>query len=99
MGNPCKCPIFIGHIKHGEITKIHASEAASPNSRGLVHLARAHHAHPEVKAYAKPPEAVMKTMCAVMTVMEKTPSWGQAWLSGGCFLQRSMASNVWKRQE
>jgi len=32
----------------------------------------------EVKAYAKPPEAVMKTMCAVMTVMEKTPSWGQA---------------------
>lgn len=32
----------------------------------------------KVKAYAKPPEAVMKTMCAVMTVMEKTPSWGQA---------------------
>eukprot|EP00913_Durusdinium_trenchii_P009754 g9162.t1 len=32
----------------------------------------------EVKAYPKPPDAVMKTMCAVMTVMEKTPSWGQA---------------------
>jgi dynein heavy chain len=32
----------------------------------------------EVKAYAKPPEMVMKTMCAVMTVMEKTPSWAQA---------------------
>merc|ERR1719498_2214096 len=32
----------------------------------------------EVKAYAKPPDMVMKTMCAVMTVMEKTPSWAQA---------------------
>eukprot|EP00928_Gymnodinium_smaydae_P048232 TRINITY_DN3222_c2_g2_i2.p1 TRINITY_DN3222_c2_g2~~TRINITY_DN3222_c2_g2_i2.p1 ORF type:complete len:3935 (+),score=1014.18 TRINITY_DN3222_c2_g2_i2:1731-11807(+) len=32
----------------------------------------------EVKAYAKPPEMVMKTMCAVMTVMEKQPSWAQA---------------------
>mmetsp|Transcript_14483 Transcript_14483/g.50911 ORF Transcript_14483/g.50911 Transcript_14483/m.50911 type:complete len:4419 (-) Transcript_14483:356-13612(-) len=32
----------------------------------------------EVKAYAKPPEMVMKTLCAVMTVMEKTPSWAQA---------------------
>lgn len=31
----------------------------------------------EVKAYAKPPDMVMKTMCAVMTVMEKTPSWAQ----------------------
>ena len=37
-----------------------------------------HSAITKVKAYAKPPEAVMKTMCAVMTVMEKTPSWGQA---------------------
>merc|ERR1712232_11820 len=32
----------------------------------------------EVKAYSKPPDMVMKTMCAVMTVMEKTPSWAQA---------------------
>ncbi|KAL8275155.1 hypothetical protein Esti_000905 [Eimeria stiedai] len=32
----------------------------------------------EVKAYTKPPELVMKTMAAVMTVMEKTPSWSQA---------------------
>ncbi|CAE8702622.1 unnamed protein product, partial [Polarella glacialis] len=32
----------------------------------------------EIKAYAKPPDMVMKTMCAVMTVMEKTPSWAQA---------------------
>jgi len=32
----------------------------------------------EVKAYAKPPDMVMKTMCAVMTVMDKTPSWAQA---------------------
>merc|ERR1719498_515659 len=32
----------------------------------------------EVKAYAKPPDMVTKTMCAVMTVMEKTPSWAQA---------------------
>merc|ERR1719498_955078 len=32
----------------------------------------------EGKAYAKPPDMVMKTMCAVMTVMEKTPSWAQA---------------------
>merc|ERR1719217_416460 len=31
----------------------------------------------EVKAYAKPPDMVMKTMCAVMTVMGKTPSWAQ----------------------
>merc|ERR1712232_845705 len=28
-------------------------------------------------AYARPPEMVMKTMCAVMTIMEKTPSWAQ----------------------
>merc|ERR1712110_1080027 len=32
----------------------------------------------EIKAYAKPPDLVMKTMCAVMTAMEKTPSWAQA---------------------
>ncbi|KAF4721647.1 hypothetical protein FOZ63_017052, partial [Perkinsus olseni] len=32
----------------------------------------------EVKVYAKPPELVMKTMCAVMTVMEKPPTWAQA---------------------
>jgi len=31
----------------------------------------------ELKAYAKPPESVMNTMCAVMIVMEKTPSWKQ----------------------
>lgn len=31
----------------------------------------------EIKAYAKPPEGVMKTMCAVMTIMEKPPSWAQ----------------------
>ncbi|PFH37249.1 dynein, axonemal, heavy chain 2 family protein [Besnoitia besnoiti] len=32
----------------------------------------------EVKAYTKPPDLVVKTMAAVMTVMEKTPSWAQA---------------------
>ncbi|CEL98551.1 unnamed protein product [Vitrella brassicaformis CCMP3155] len=32
----------------------------------------------EVKAYSKPPDLVMKTMAAVMTVMDKTPSWQQA---------------------
>ncbi|CAK0888334.1 unnamed protein product [Prorocentrum cordatum] len=32
----------------------------------------------EVKAYAKPPDMVMKTLSAVMTVMEKTPNWAQA---------------------
>jgi len=32
----------------------------------------------EVKSFPKPPDMVMKTMCAVMTVMEKTPSWAQA---------------------
>mmetsp|Transcript_64893 Transcript_64893/g.119431 ORF Transcript_64893/g.119431 Transcript_64893/m.119431 type:complete len:4522 (+) Transcript_64893:77-13642(+) len=44
----------------------------------------------EVKAYAKPPDMVMKTMCAVMTVMEKTPSWAQAKteLNDVNFLQR-----------
>merc|ERR1712228_465602 len=44
----------------------------------------------EVKAYAKPPDMVMKTMCAVMTVMEKTPSWAQAKmeLNDVGFLQR-----------
>jgi hypothetical protein len=44
----------------------------------------------EVKAYAKPPDMVMKTMCAVMTVMEKTPSWAQSKteLSDLQFLQR-----------
>ena len=44
----------------------------------------------EVKAYAKPPDMVMKTMCAVMTVMEKQPSWAQAKteLNDVSFLQR-----------
>lgn len=44
----------------------------------------------EVKAYAKPPEMVMKTMCAVMTLMEKQPSWAQAKteLNDVQFLQR-----------
>merc|ERR1719440_2167629 len=32
----------------------------------------------EVKAYAKPPELVMKTMNAVMTVMEKPATWASA---------------------
>ncbi|CDI82515.1 hypothetical protein EPH_0040020 [Eimeria praecox] len=32
----------------------------------------------EVKAYTKPPDLVVKTMAAVMTVMEKSPSWSQA---------------------
>jgi dynein heavy chain len=32
----------------------------------------------EVKAYAKPPEMVMKTMAAVMTVLDKPPNWAQA---------------------
>ncbi|KAF4698240.1 hypothetical protein FOZ63_002766, partial [Perkinsus olseni] len=32
----------------------------------------------EVKVYAKPPELVMKTMCAVMSVMEQPPTWAQA---------------------
>ncbi|CDJ49023.1 hypothetical protein EBH_0056020 [Eimeria brunetti] len=32
----------------------------------------------EVKAYTKPPDLVVKTMAAVMTVMEKPPSWSQA---------------------
>ncbi|KAF4711294.1 hypothetical protein FOZ63_000413, partial [Perkinsus olseni] len=32
----------------------------------------------EVKVYAKPPELVMKTMCAVMTVMDNPPTWAQA---------------------
>ena len=32
----------------------------------------------EVKAYAKPPEAVMKTMNAVMTCMEKPANWASA---------------------
>merc|ERR1719253_1719997 len=32
----------------------------------------------EVKVYAKPPELVMKTMNAVMTVMDKTPTWAVA---------------------
>lgn len=32
----------------------------------------------EVKAYAKPPDLVMKTMSAVMTVMDKPPNWAQA---------------------
>ena len=90
---------YLLDISNMEKSQRYTLQKRFTQSRGLVHLARAHHAHPEVKAYAKPPEAVMKTMCAVMTVMEKTPSWGQAWLSGGCFLQRSMASNVWKRQE
>eukprot|EP00929_Paragymnodinium_shiwhaense_P077086 TRINITY_DN3967_c0_g4_i1.p1 TRINITY_DN3967_c0_g4~~TRINITY_DN3967_c0_g4_i1.p1 ORF type:complete len:2593 (+),score=910.05 TRINITY_DN3967_c0_g4_i1:931-7779(+) len=44
----------------------------------------------EIKAYAKPPDMVMKTMCAVMTVMEKPPSWPQAKteLNDVNFLQR-----------
>jgi dynein heavy chain len=44
----------------------------------------------EVKAYAKPPDMVMKTLSAVMTVMEKTPSWAQAKTELGDvnFLQR-----------
>lgn len=44
----------------------------------------------EVKAYAKPPEMVMLTLCAVMTVMEKQPSWAQAKteLNDTNFLQR-----------
>ena len=32
----------------------------------------------EVKVYPKPPEMVMKTMAAVMTVMEKPTTWAQA---------------------
>ena len=32
----------------------------------------------EVKAYKTPPDMVMKTLCAVMTVMEKAPTWAQA---------------------
>ncbi|OEH79493.1 heavy chain 2 family protein [Cyclospora cayetanensis] len=32
----------------------------------------------EVKAYTKPPDLVVKTMAAVMTVMEKSPTWSQA---------------------
>jgi len=31
----------------------------------------------EIKAFARPPDMVMKTMCAVMTVLDKTPSWAQ----------------------
>merc|ERR1712137_370511 len=44
----------------------------------------------EVKAYARPPDLVMKTMCAVMTAMEKTPSWAQckAELSDANFLHK-----------
>merc|ERR1719326_2809005 len=44
----------------------------------------------EVKAYAKPPDMVMKTMSAVMTVMDTTPSWAQAKteLNDVNFLQR-----------
>ena len=32
----------------------------------------------EVKAYAKPPDAVLKTMSAVMTVLDKKTDWGTA---------------------
>lgn len=44
----------------------------------------------EVTAYAKPPDMVMKTMCAVLTVMEKTPSWVQAKteLGDGMFVRK-----------
>merc|ERR1719253_1089293 len=34
--------------------------------------------HAEVKAYAKPPELVLKTMNAVMTVMDKPATWASA---------------------
>ena len=32
----------------------------------------------EVKSYAKPPAAVSQVMSAVMTIMQKEPSWTQA---------------------
>lgn len=45
----------------------------------------------EIRAYAKPPQPVMVTMCAVMVLMEMTPTWAHAKTmlgDGNGFVQR-----------
>jgi len=44
----------------------------------------------EIKAYAKPPDMVIKTVAAVMTILDKEPTWavGKAVLSDPRFLQQ-----------